>query len=125
MYRHRGYRSKLVQQWLKEHDNTIRMFYLPSYCLELNPDEFLNQDVKAHWGIKRLKNKAEMMKKLSSHLKMRQKQPDTSRILSKGAILNMQLKKPEILSAARNIIIDTPFIASFSIYYNKNLSIHA
>lgn len=74
--RHRAHRSKQVQQWLTEHENAIRIFYLPSYCPELNPDEFLNQDVKAHLGRKRLKNKAEMIKKLNSHLKMRQKQPD-------------------------------------------------
>jgi len=49
---------------------------LPSYCPELNPDEFLNQDVKMHLGKKRVKNKAEMIKNLNSHLRMRQKQPD-------------------------------------------------
>ena len=54
----------------------IRVYYLPSYCPELNPDEFLNQDIKAHIGKKRLLNKAEMVKTLNSHLKMRQKQPD-------------------------------------------------
>jgi hypothetical protein len=48
------------------------VFYLPSYCPELNPDEFLNQDVKMHLGKKRVKNKIEMIKSLNSQ--MRQKQ---------------------------------------------------
>ena len=51
------------------------LFYLPSYCPELNPDEFLNQDVKSHLGKQRLQTKAQMVKTLNSHLKMRQKQP--------------------------------------------------
>ena len=73
--RHRSHRSNLVQQWLKKHEKAIRIFFLPSYCPELNPDEFLNQDVKAYIGKKCLKNKSEMIKILNSYLKMRQKQP--------------------------------------------------
>jgi len=74
--RHRAHRSKQVQQWLTKNEKAIRVFYLPSYCPELNPDEFLNQDVKAHLGKKRVNNKAEMIKNLNSHLRMRQKQPE-------------------------------------------------
>lgn len=70
--RHRAHRSKQVQKWLTENEEAIRIFFLPSYCPELNPDEFLNQDVKAHLGKKRLKNRSEMVKNLKSHLKMRQ-----------------------------------------------------
>lgn len=73
--RHRAHRSKQVQEWLKNNEKAIRIFYLPSYCPELNPDEFLNQDVKTHLGKKQIKNKAEMIKNLNSHLRMRQKQP--------------------------------------------------
>lgn len=74
--RHRAHRSKLVQQWLKKHEKAIRIFYLPSYCPELNPDEFLNHDVKSYLGKNRVENKAEMIKKLNGHLRMRQKQPN-------------------------------------------------
>ena len=82
--RHRAHRSKLVQQWLQDHEGDIRVFFLPSYCPELNPDEFLNQDVKSHLGKKRLQNKSEMIKTLNSHLKMRQKQPDIIQNFIKG-----------------------------------------
>ena len=74
--RHRAHRSMEVQLWLKRHEEAIRIFYLPSYCPELNPDELLNQDVKAYLGKKRIQNKSEMTNSLSSYLKMRQKQPD-------------------------------------------------
>lgn len=74
--RHRAHRSNKVQQWLTSNEKAIRVFYLPSYCPELNPDEFLNQDVKTHLGKKRVKNKAEMIKNLNSHLRKRQKQPN-------------------------------------------------
>lgn len=82
--RHRAHRSQQVQQWLTKHESAIRIFYLPSYCPELNPDEFLNQDVKSHLGKKRAKNKAEMLKNLNSHLKMRQKQPEIIQNLIRG-----------------------------------------
>lgn len=82
--RHKSHRSKQVQQWLTTNEKAIRVFYLPSYCPELNPDEFLNQDVKAHLGKKRVKDKAEMLKNLTSHLKMRQKQPEVIQNFIRG-----------------------------------------
>ncbi len=82
--RHRAHKSKQIQQWLTCNEKAIRIFYLPSYCPELNPDEFLNQDVKTHLGKKRLQNKAEMVKNLNSHLKMRQKQPEIIQNFIKG-----------------------------------------
>ena len=47
---HRAHKSKKVSSWLKSNEEKIRLYYLPSYCPELNPDEFLNQDVKSHLG---------------------------------------------------------------------------
>jgi transposase len=82
--RHRAHRSKEVEQWLTKNQKAIRIFYLPSYCPELNPDEFLNQDVKTHLGKKRVKNKVEMIKSLNSHLKMRQKQPEVIQNFIRG-----------------------------------------
>lgn len=72
---HRAHKSKKVMDWLTRNMERIRLYYLPSYCPELNPDEFLNQDVKSHVGKQRLHTKAQMIKTLNSHLKMRQKQP--------------------------------------------------
>lgn len=36
-----------VVEWLDRHREKIEVFYLPSYSLELNPDELLNADLKA------------------------------------------------------------------------------
>jgi len=81
---HRSHKSKKVKSWLKENVEHIRLYYLPSYCPELNPDEFLNQDVKSHLGKQRLQTKTEMIKMLNSHLKMRQKQPNIIQNFVKG-----------------------------------------
>jgi transposase len=66
--------SQIVTDWVKEHEEEIELFFLPSYSPELNPDEYLNCDLKAgvHSGVpaktgKELKNKA------ISHLKKLQK----------------------------------------------------
>jgi len=45
---HRSHKSKMVNEWLIMNVDRINVYYLPSYCPELNPDEFLNQDVKSH-----------------------------------------------------------------------------
>jgi transposase len=35
-----------VDKWLAEHQDQIEVFYLPRYSPELNPDEYLNNDLK-------------------------------------------------------------------------------
>jgi len=72
---HCSHKSKKVTAWLRKNERLIRLYYLPSYCPELNPDEFLNQDVKLYMGKQMVHNKAQMLKNLNKHLKMRQKQP--------------------------------------------------
>jgi len=42
----RVHHSKLVKAWLEENKEQIEVFYLPSYSPELNPDEYLNGDLK-------------------------------------------------------------------------------
>lgn len=44
----RVHHSKAVKKWLKENEDKIQIFYLPSYSPELNPDELLNADLKQH-----------------------------------------------------------------------------
>ncbi len=38
--------AKAVDKWVSEHDARIEVFYLPRYSPELNPDEYLNNDLK-------------------------------------------------------------------------------
>lgn len=46
--RHPVHRSRKVQQWLDFHRKAMRMFLLPEYSPELNPDELLKRDVKTN-----------------------------------------------------------------------------
>jgi transposase len=41
------HRAKKVREWVGEHQEQIELFFLPPYCPELNPDEYLNNTVKA------------------------------------------------------------------------------
>ena len=72
----RVHHSKLVHEWLEEHPEQIEVFYLPSYSPELNPDEYLNCDLKVgvHSGVPAT-SKSELAKKAIGHLRMLQKRP--------------------------------------------------
>lgn len=41
-----AHKTPEVQQWLEAHKDQIEVFYLPTYSPELNPVEYLNQDLK-------------------------------------------------------------------------------
>ena len=70
----RVHHSKAVKEWLESHKNEIEVFFLPSYSPELNPDEYLNCDLKAgvHSGIP-ARTCSQLKKKAISHLRMLQK----------------------------------------------------
>ena len=42
--------SKVVSAWVEEHSQQIRLFHLPPYSPEYNPDEYLNNDLKRNLG---------------------------------------------------------------------------
>jgi transposase len=67
---------KPVKQWLAEHKHMIEVFYLPSYSPELNPDEYLNCDLKSgvHSG-KPARDKSQLRNKAHKHMKMLQRKP--------------------------------------------------
>ena len=70
------HRSKRVAQWLEQHQEQIRLFLLPSYSPQLNPDELLNHDVKANAiGRQRPKTLTQMMDNLRSYLRITQRYP--------------------------------------------------
>jgi len=72
----RTHHSKLVKEWLDAHKDEIEVFYLPSYSPELNPDEYLNCDMKAavHSGLPS-RNEKELKTKVVSHMRKLQKLP--------------------------------------------------
>jgi len=64
---HPVHRSRAVERWLEAHGEELRLFYLPWYSPELNPDELLNQDVKSNVvGRRRPQDQAEMVDGLRS-----------------------------------------------------------
>ena len=75
--RHPVHRSGKVERWIERHNRHIRLFFLPDYCPELNPDELLNQDVKSNAvGRQRPKNQPEMIHNVRLYLRSTQRQPD-------------------------------------------------
>lgn len=73
---HPVHRSAKVRQWIDRHHRRIQLFLLPGYSPELNPDEYLNQDVKTNaLGRERPKDRAEMIGNIRSYLRSTQRQP--------------------------------------------------
>lgn len=74
--RHPVHKSKRVAKWLASHGDSIRVFFLPPYSPDLNPDELLNNDVKANAvGRRRARDQGEMIVNVRSYLRSTQKQP--------------------------------------------------
>ena len=46
----RAHHSKKVTAWVEAHQAKFRLFYLPAYSPEYNPDEYLNHDLKRTIG---------------------------------------------------------------------------
>ena len=73
---HPVHKSKETRRWLEAHKRQIEIIYLPAYSPEHNPDEMLNQDVKANAvGRQKPGNPMEMKHNLRSFLHSRQKTP--------------------------------------------------
>jgi transposase len=73
----RTHHSKPVGEWLEEHENQIEVFFLPSYSPELNPDEYLNRDLKLNvHKSKPARTKSQLKRKTIGHLRKLQKLPN-------------------------------------------------
>lgn len=68
--------SKNVKEWLEKNHEKIEIFYLPSYSPELNPDEYLNGNLKnkVHSGTP-IRNREDLEKKTRSFMRTLVKQP--------------------------------------------------
>lgn len=77
----RVHHAYIVRDWLAERSDQIEIFFLPPYSPELNPDEYLNCDVKGNANSRKTpRNKQELKKNLMSHMRFLQKSP--SRVMS-------------------------------------------
>ncbi len=72
----RVHHGKKVKQWLEDHKEQIEVFYLPSYSPELNPDEYLNGNLKnkVHSG-KPVRNREDLEKKTRSFMRTLVRRP--------------------------------------------------
>jgi transposase len=74
---HPVHKANRVHKWLKAHSDRIELFFLPSYSPEINPDEYLNQDVKTNAvGKRRPHNLAELVTNVKSFLEERKNNPE-------------------------------------------------
>ena len=76
---HPAHKAAKVRGWLDEkpaqRSSRLELVFLPGYSPELNPDECLNQDTKQAMKKTRPRHQQEMIGKVRSHLRRRQKQP--------------------------------------------------
>jgi transposase len=73
---HPVHRSSKVKKWVAERSEHIELFFLPSYSPELNPDEYLNNDVKSNAvGRQRAATPDELQENVRSYLRSTQRQP--------------------------------------------------
>lgn len=81
-----------VREWLEGKEEKIEIFFLPSYSPELNPDEYLNNDLKQGVHSKTLFRNINSLKNgVISHMRMLQKTPKR--------VMNF-FKHPKIVYAA-------------------------
>lgn len=90
---HSTHHAKTVKAWVAKRPQRIELVFLPAYSPELNPDEYLNQDVKRHMRTlhPRPVDKPGLKAAIRSFLHRRQKQPQ---------IVSNYFKAPDVRYAA-------------------------
>lgn len=76
----RVHHAKHMKPWFEqmEKQKGFRIYYLPSYSPELNPDEYLNRDIKAHLAEKAIPtSENELRETIKNHLMSRKQTPQS------------------------------------------------
>lgn len=69
---HSAHKTKILNEWLGKNKKRIEVFFLPPYSPELNPQEYVNQDVKTNViGKKRPINKSQMKSNVEDFMNKR------------------------------------------------------
>jgi len=90
--RHPVHRARQVKRWVGKHREQLKLFFLPPYSPELNPDEFLNQDVKTNAvGRCRPRTQDEMLSHVRGYFRGTQRCPQ---------IISNYFQHPTVLYAA-------------------------
>ena len=71
-----AHKAKSVQRYLETVRDRIRLFFLPPYAPEINPDELVWNDVKNN-GVGRalIRNAADLARAVNSRLRLLQRNP--------------------------------------------------
>ena len=73
----RVHHAKVVKAWLEDYKHRIALFFLPAYSPELNPDEYLNGDLKSGVHSKSpARDKESLTNKVRAHMKILQRSPN-------------------------------------------------
>ncbi len=74
--RHPVHVANEIHRWVQERSERIRLIFLPGYSPDLNPDEYVNQDVKTNAaGRLRPRNENELLRNVRRYMRRRQRQP--------------------------------------------------
>lgn len=75
---HPSHKARKVKAWVEKNKDRIELFFLPPYSPELNPDEYLNNDIKQNAvGKRRARTQDDLVANIRGHLRRRQKSPET------------------------------------------------
>lgn len=73
----RNHHAKIVRAWAARHHDEIKIFYLPAYSPELNPDELVNCDHKLGVGQREpVSNKEELRMQIVEHMEATRSNPE-------------------------------------------------
>ena len=82
---HPVHRSRVAKAWLASNERRLRVFFLPGYSPELNPDELLNQDLKTNGvGRKPPVDPDDLMANVRGFMRGKQRRPDSVRSYFRG-----------------------------------------
>lgn len=71
------HKARNVRDWVAAHADAIALFYLPSYSPELNPDEYLNGDLKMSVAKRApARDRDALLRTATSRLRSLQRRPD-------------------------------------------------
>jgi transposase len=73
----RVHHSKPVKEWVEENKKKIALYFIPSYSPEMNPDEYLNCDLKQGMSAKKSPKNVEILQSnVQNHMDMLHGKPD-------------------------------------------------
>lgn len=76
---HPSHKSKLVKEFVESTKGRLKIFFLPAYAPELNPDELVWNNVKNRVGRSALASPADLKKRVHSQMRWLQKNPEVVR----------------------------------------------